>query len=91
MYDPVLLYPAEQPSLRLVRGTSNDGLHVKRSVTGRVKATRAATEGERETVKMGERTERKGGWTAREGENATQANGQVSDEAAEGGAVNKTR
>lgn len=44
----MLLYPAEQLGLRLLRGTSKDGLHVKRSVTGRVKATHVAADGERE-------------------------------------------
>lgn len=84
-----LLYAAEQPSLRLVRGTSKDGLHVKRSVTSRVKAMHAAAEGEKKSEKRGER--KGGGCTNRVGGKATQANGQVSDEAAEGGAVNKKR
>lgn len=70
-YVPVLLYPAEQPSLRLVEGTSKDGLHVNRPLAGRVKAMCAAPEGakEREPRKRkrraDERPERDGGAPAK--------------------------
>lgn len=58
-YDSVLLYLAEQLSLRLVKVTSKDGLHVNRSLTGRVKAMCAVAHGERERVRKWE-NERKG-------------------------------
>lgn len=77
----MLLHPAG-------KRTGKDGLHVTTSAAGGVKAMHAGADGEGEGVREREEEWKEDSGTAREGGTGG-GGGQVRDESAEGGAVNK--